>query len=266
MKEGSALSMTAEPRTPLTEPAAVPPESTPQRPAYRLRYRRIGPAIWLAHLDMMRTFERAVRRAGWPIAWSGGYNPRPQMTFALPISVGLATEDDYFDVVMETACEPLWLMRRLNDSLPQGLSVTACGRLPADKVERSLMSRVIAAEYRLTHPELPAAWQAVSRLSADQSLVVDKHSKGKIRQLDIRPLLLDVAIGQPDSLLIRVEAGSRSNLRPDLLLQALVRYGGLQEQSAADSEMTRVRLWLRPADPSEPPISPLDDLPELVEW
>lgn len=260
------MSMTAEPRTPLTEPAALPPETTQQLPAYRLRYRRIGPAIWLAHLDMMRTFERAVRRAGWPIAWSGGYNPRPQMTFALPISVGLATEDDYFDVVMETACEPLWLMRRLNDSLPQGLSVTACGRLPADKVESSLMSRVIAAEYRLTHPELPAAWQAVSRLSADQPLVVDKHSKGKIRQLDIRPLLLDVAIGQPDSLLIRVEAGSRSNLRPDLLLQALVRYGGLQEQSAADSEMTRVRLWLRPADPSEPPISPLDDLPELVEW
>lgn len=255
--------MTAVPQTPKADPQ--PAEKTAP-PAYRLRYRRVGPAIWLAHLDMMRTFERAVRRAGWPIAWSGGYNPRPQMTFALPISVGLATEDDYLDVVMEAPCAPDWLMERLNANLPQGLSVTACGRLPDDQVQSSLMSRVVAAQYRLSHAGLPAAWQMVSQLPSDQPLMVDKHSKGKIRSLDIRPLLIRVAVHEPDDLLIEVEAGSRSNLRPDLLLQALVRYGGLDQETADDTDMTRTRLWLRPADPADAPVSPLDDLPERVEW
>ncbi|MDD4745132.1 MAG: DUF2344 domain-containing protein, partial [Eubacteriales bacterium] len=52
-----------------------------------MAFSRREPAIWLAHLDMMRTFERSVRRAGIPVAYSAGYNPRPQLAFALPVGV-----------------------------------------------------------------------------------------------------------------------------------------------------------------------------------
>ncbi len=72
----------------------------------RLRFSRAEPAIWLAHLDLMRTFERAIRRADLPVAYSKGFNPRPQLAFALPIGVGLATNDDYVDVSLTRPIEP----------------------------------------------------------------------------------------------------------------------------------------------------------------
>src|SRR5665647_1069663 len=64
----------------------------------RFRFARSGSLSYVGHLDLMRTFERSLRRAGLPLLHSQGYNPRPMMVFALPLGVGISTTDDYLDV------------------------------------------------------------------------------------------------------------------------------------------------------------------------
>ncbi len=71
---------------------------------------------------------------------------------------------------------------------------------------------------------------------------VEKNSKGKMVSLDIRPLLLELTADGPDRLNVRVKAGSRENLRPDLLLAAMVKFGGLDPVAAADTAITRLHL------------------------
>lgn len=212
----------------------------------RLRFARREPAIWLAHLDMMRTFERSIRRAGLPVHWSQGYNPRPQMTFALPIGVGLATEVDYVDIQLIEPVDPQLVMDRLNPCLPMGFEILAAGPVESSKV--SLMSLVQAADYRLQSPGLAAAWR---RIPVTQPLIVDKFSKGRTLEVDIRPLILDLQVQSDEELVIRVKAGSSANLRPDLFLLALKVYGELPDLAAADCAVTRLGLLIESkTDPS----------------
>lgn len=217
----------------------------------RLRYSRHEPAIWLAHLDMMRTFERSVRRAGIPVAYSSGYNPRPRLAFALPIGVGLETEDDWLDVLLaeETAADPAQAAAwadALNRHLPAGLAILS-GALVAGGGP-SLMSLVTAADYRLQTSGLAAAVRQLEQQRVlDQDAagwIVEKNSKGKTVKTDIRPLILSVQVEEPDTAVLRVRAGSQQNLRPDLFLQHLVAACGLDKTAAADSRITRIRLWL----------------------
>ena len=104
---------------------------------YRLRFSRREPAIWLGHLDMMRTFERTVRRAGLPVTWSQGFNPRPHLEFALPIGVGLATDDDYVDVLLTELLDESALVKRLNASFPTGIQILEAKIVPVEASERA---------------------------------------------------------------------------------------------------------------------------------
>jgi len=217
----------------------------------RLQYSRHEPAIWLAHLDMMRTFERSVRRARIPVAYSSGYNPRPRLAFALPIGVGIETEDDWLDVQLaqETEADPVqaaaWTAA-LNRHLPAGLAILS-GTL-ADGGGPSLMSLVTAAQYRLQTNGLPAAVRQLQQQKVPEAdptgWLVEKNSKGKTVKTDIRPLILAVQPEEPDMAVLRVLAGSKQNLRPDLFLKYLVAACGLDKTAAADSRITRTRLWL----------------------
>jgi len=210
----------------------------------RLRFARSEPAVWLAHLDLMRTFERSIRRAGLPVAYSKGFNPRPHLAFALPIGTGLATRDDYVDIFLDEPVEPDELMNRLNACLPAGLSILAAR--PVSGTGPSLMSLIRAADYRLQGSGLSAAADQLLNLPADQPWLVEKEGKSGKSMVDIRPLLISLEQHGSDDLLIRVKAGSQENLRPDLFLKALVSLAGLDPLVAADAAITREQLLIKP--------------------
>ncbi len=227
----------------------------PGRLILRLRFSRSGPAVWLAHLDLMRTFERAVKRADLPVQWSGGYNPRPDLVFALPIGVGLETCADYVDIGLlpEADINADSLAERLRASLPGGIAILAAQLRPVERV--SIMARIICADYLLEAPGLAAAAEKALELA---ELVVDKPSKGKTRRLNIRPLILQVMLDSPDSVRLRVKAGSSENLRPDLFLAALTEYGSLDATAAADARLIRTGLYLKSDEEANGPVDPQD--------
>lgn len=219
------------------------------RHLYRLRFARTDAAIWLGHLDMMRTFERSLRRAKLPVTYSGGFNPRPELVFALPAAVGIATEHDYLDVPLAIPHDPVDIVDRLNTALPPGISVSEAWALPEGS--KNMMGLVREADYRL---EFKGAAATAACLTEAASLSVTKISKGKERDVDLRPLIIHAIAGiHTDALLVRCLAGSANNLRMDNLCDALVQYCGIDRQIIDDAYLVREELYILQDGKVKPP-------------
>lgn len=184
-----------------------------------MHFARQGSAVWIAHLDLMRTFERAALRAALPVVWSEGYNPRPELEFALPIGVGIEARMDPMRIGLETKTDDL--DRRLNAVLPAGLSIVRA--TPLQSGPKSLMSRVYAAEYEIC---LNGIDRLLPVLSEADPLVVMKHGKRGSREIDLRPGIRSHRSSGDRCLTVLVDAGSKRNIRPDLLLTALSERAG----------------------------------------
>ncbi len=208
-----------------------------------LSFSREGAVAWIAHLDLMRSFERAFRRAGLPLRWSQGFNPRPSLVFALPLGVGLECEADLLEIEL---CEKIpveSLPEKLNAQLPPGLRITkACLPEPHTK---SLMNLVEEAVYRFSARGAGLAWKKLAeKAEAGEEILVERKSKGKIRQLALFPLILGWEVLSDDEFRLRVKAGSRENLRPDLCLQALKNQSFISSDDADDARIIREKLIL----------------------
>ena len=207
----------------------------------RIRFARTGSLAYVGHLDMMRAFERAIRRTELPLLHSQGYNPRPMLVFALPIGVGIHTTDDYVDIAMSRPVEPREVMEQLASKLPPDLSVLSVASLPESV--GSIMAAVSAASYEL---ESPGIVNAAKQLLDHKEIVIEKPSKGKMRTLDIRPLIHEVNTPDPtdpDRVEILVRAGSKENLRPDLFLSALVTCENYSLIASKNTKITRTGLF-----------------------
>ncbi|MDI9470314.1 MAG: TIGR03960 family B12-binding radical SAM protein [Bacillota bacterium] len=225
------------------EPLQSPPSERPGGHWYRLIYARRGDAIWLSHLDMLRSFERALRRADLPLAHSQGFNPRPQLVFALPAPVSIEVAADIVDIELSQPITAAWLRTRLAPVLAEGLELVDVWRLAAPS--RGLMAAVKAADYEISFPG--AASLAGPLLDAGQ-LPVEKRSKRRGTVIsDIRPLILKVRAMAPDTLELRLAAGSEQNLRPDTLLDALVQHLNANPTDVLGARILRRRLLTDPA-------------------
>ena len=205
----------------------------------RTRFTRRGPLSFIGHLDLMKVIERAVRRADLPILHTQGYNPRPVMVFALPLGVGIDTTGDYVDVAMSVPREADEFLDRIRPQLPQGLEFISARQIGEPK--DSIMSIVSAAAYSL---EAPGITQKILDLFSLEKVETQKKSKGKIKTVDIRPLMIKpLTTSTPDRADIMVYAGSEKNLRPDVLLAALCEQTGYGKDKADECIVTRTALY-----------------------
>lgn len=202
-------------------------------------FERKGALSYIGHLDLKAVFERALRRAELPLLYTQGFNPRPMLEFALPLGVGIDTEGDWVDVVMQVPVDPDEYVRRINEELPAGCRVICAVSL--DEPKKSLMSVVTCAEYRI---EAPGITDALLKLFAQESVETTKKSKGREIKVDIRPLLIKpLTSSKPDAAEYMCYAGSQQNLRPDVLLKALCETVGYDEAEASEARITRLALY-----------------------
>lgn len=208
-----------------------------------LFYERRDAAAWLAHLDMMRLFERSFNRAAWPLSWTeDAFNPRPEIVFALPVGLGIETRRDPLEVKLVLpgqAFLPDQALKRLNESFPAGVKVV-------DWAERepgspSLMAAVTAARYRIEAEGIGAAF---SRTFSGGPVELVRQRKKKQVTVDLAPRLLSYESCGPDCVSLVGGAGSTGHLRLDLLLEALVLYGGLSEEAASGARLVRLAVFL----------------------
>lgn len=216
---------------------------------YRVCFGRSGAAIWLGHLDMMRTFERSLSRARLPVSYSRGFNPRPELVFALPAGVGIETINDYLDISLTAPEDESQLVDRLNQSLPADIRVRDGWQLKTKT--KNMMGLVKEADYLL---EFPGAADLAARLMSAGALEVERTAKGKTRAIDLRPLLIEAKPGeQADQLRVRCYAGSARNLRMDSLCDALHLYFDVPRAIVDDARLVREELYIQHGDKIEPP-------------
>jgi len=158
----------------------------------RLRYTKAGKVRWTSHRDLARMFERAFRRTQLPVAYSGGFAPRPKVSFGLALPTGAESEAEYLDLelVEGTTVALAALPARLSEALPVGIEVSAAAAI--DDRAPSLQEAVSSCGWRLGisgagHDEL---CEKVAGVIAAPSLVVTRKRKGKVVTDDIRPGIL----------------------------------------------------------------------------
>ena len=202
----------------------------------RIKFTRGEEVKFISHLDLMKVFERAIRRSGLPIAYSQGFNPHPQMVFGLPLSVGVTSDGEYADFELAREMKPEQFMEELNSSLPEAIRITAAGE---KHIKANIMASILGADYSLgiflnEMLSLETAAEKLEMLMKMDCIKVLKEGKGIAKEIDIRPMILDarleemkqVPFGYEDfkaafTVLARFKAGSNANLRPELFVRAL---------------------------------------------
>lgn len=159
----------------------------------RLLFEKTGNAVWISHLDLMRLFQRAFKRAGLPLTHTQGFNPRPSVSIALPLSVGVESVCELLDFTLDgetVDCKEI--CRRLNETLVPGVRVREVYDTGRKLKELSFLDCAVNLEY---DNGIPADAQARLReLFAADSLIVPKKGKNGIQDQDIIPLIKQLEI------------------------------------------------------------------------
>lgn len=194
----------------------------------RLRYAKRGRLRFASHRDFQRAFERALRRAGVPMAYSAGFSPHPKISYANAAPTGTASEAEYLEIGLSAICDPEDLRSRIDAALPPGLDIVdaVVARTP-DFVER-----LQASLWRIELPGLSPgdAQQPLATLLASSEVVVERLTKNGMRSFDVRGALVDAHLmpSEPDgegaapcAILAVVLRQATPAVRPDDVLAAL---------------------------------------------
>lgn len=193
----------------------------------RVLFEKKGNAVWISHLDLMRLFQRAFKRAGLPLTHTQGYNPRPSVSIALPLSVGVESSCELLDFELDGDKVANRIVRgKLNDYLIPGIRVLKVYD-NAQKIKHlALLDTLVTFEYDKGVPS-----DAVSRIEAlfgQEEVFVEKKTKsGDIQDQNIIPMIKAIEVGQPDGNTVQLRARvccQNPTLNPMQLYGAVVRH------------------------------------------
>lgn len=182
---------------------------------------------FVGHLDIMRYFQKAIRRADIDIAYSGGFSPHQIMSFAAPLGVGITSDGEYLDIEVHTTKSSKESIERLNQVSVDGIAVTSYQKLKDSS--KTAMSLVAAADYSLSfrEPIDVQNWQNLLLEFYDQpSIWIMKKTKKSEKELDIKPLIYDLQI-EKEEITMRLSTGSVDNIKPELVMEAFYQNLGL---------------------------------------
>jgi len=179
---------------------------------------------FVSHLGFMRAFERAVRRARIPVAYSGGYHPHPRISFATALGVGMTSEAEYLDMELDEAAlghlSTRDVLERLRLAAPPGMPVIA---VCAADGRPTLASRIEWASYRVgVHDDVRHKLKdAVLEFVSSDSAIAEVNTKSGQRRADIRPLVREICWSSGGALECTLACGGRAHLRPQDLIAHL---------------------------------------------
>ena len=191
----------------------------------RIKFRKYGVMKFIGHLDVMRFFQKVMRRADIPIAFSGGFSPHMIMSFANPLGVGVTSDGEYFDIELTEEIDMQAAVDRMNETVVEGIEIVNMVPISDDKKQTG-MSIVAAADYlsSLKNGEFPDDWKEKAECFMSQpSISIVKKTKKSEKEVDIKPMIYKFEV-RDDSVYMLVATGSVENLKPELVMEALCQY------------------------------------------
>ena len=199
----------------------------------RIKFRKYGVMKFIGHLDMMRYFQKAMRRAEIDIAYSEGFSPHQIMSFAAPLGVGITSDGEYLDIEVHSTRSSIESVKALNDTMVEGVEIVSYRMLPEHA--KTAMSIVAAADYNVfykdkgncpfTLDELKGKVKAFYENAPE--ILVTKKTKKSEKVMDLKQLVYDFKVEgteEAPEFYINLCTGSSDNLKPELVLESLFGY------------------------------------------
>lgn len=209
----------------------------------RIKFAKYGTMKFIGHLDMMRFFQKAIRRAGIDIKYSEGFSPHQIMSFAAPLGVGLESFGEYLDIEVNSMTTADEMKAALNQAMVEGVEVLSVGVLP-DTVKNAMAS-VAAASYRLHSKEgdfgIPNLEETVKAFYAQESILYTKETKKSVIELDLKQGIYEIA-AQESSIRMLVNASSSGNIKPSMVFEKLCEFAGAEIPASA-YQVTRLETY-----------------------
>lgn len=191
----------------------------------RIKFRKFGAMKFIGHLDIMRFFQKMMRRAEIPIAFTGGFSPHMIMSFANPLGVGVTSDGEYFDIELTEEIDMSAAVKRMNQTSVEGIEIVNMVPI-SDEKKRTGMTIVAAADYLSTikNGVFPGGWQQKAEGFMNQStIIISKKTKKSEKEVDIKPMIYQFEI-RGESVFMKVATGSVENLKPEVVMQAFAQY------------------------------------------
>ncbi len=207
----------------------------------RIKFCKHGAIRYIGHLDVMRYFQKAVRRAGIDIKYSGGMSPHQIMSFAQPLGVGYESDGEYLDIEVNSSLSSEESVEKLNAVMSEGITVMEYKELPEQA--KNAMSCITAADYHVgIRKEYIPQFDIQSILTEfmkQEQILIQKKSKRGEREIDLKPYLYQIYIHQPQQfddfiekdtpvLFMQLSAGSELNIKPRLVMEAIYESAGME--------------------------------------
>jgi radical SAM-linked protein len=187
----------------------------------RLRFSKTGRAVYISHLDLMRTMQRSFLRAGYQLKYSEGFNPHAQISIALPLSVGTGSLCELMDFRLEGEPGLDDMPERLTAKMPEG--VRALEAYEAERKVAQIKWLAVEGVFEYDERPLPEMAERLGDFYAQEAIVINKRTKRGEGESDIRPAIKEISFS-PEAGCVRVKAvvsAQEPTLNPELLWDAL---------------------------------------------
>ena len=206
----------------------------------RIKFRKFGVMKFIGHLDIMRYFQKVMRRADIPIAFTQGFSPHMIMSFAQPLGVGVTSDAEYFDIELTEPISSKRAIEKMNKANVEGIEIVSFVEIPDDK-KCSGMTIVAAAEYAVSllasnktsdiTCEITDEWkEKLQAFMAQPEIRILKQTKRSEKEVDIKPMIYDMEVCD-NKICMFLATGSEQNLKPDLVMKAFHEFAGESEDT-----------------------------------
>lgn len=233
----------------------------------RIKYAKTGVLKYIGHLDLMRFFQKAVKRADFDIAYSQGYSPHQLMSFAAPLALGVTSEGEYFDAQFNSLIPSDEFVRKFNEQMVDGVYVKDVILLP-EKAKKA-MSIVAASDYVITFKseddldftddnktekrkvsgiadKKKKILEVVPYLLEKETIEVFRKTKKNEKVEDIKKGIYKLEV-RKDNIYMFLATGSEYNLKPESVLEALCNEAGV-EYNKFDYHIHRIETYYKNED------------------
>ena len=202
----------------------------------RIKFRKYGVMKFIGHLDIMRYFQKCMRRGNIDIAYSEGFSPHQIMSFAAPLGVDITSDGEYLDIEVNSTKSSEESLKDLNNVMVEGIEITSYRKLGDS--DKKAMSLVAAADYELhikenyEVPEVDFEAALEEFYHKPSEILITKQTKKSEKVMDLKKLVYDFKIRRDEKnrpvFYLHVCTGSTDNLKPELVLTSLYEYLGLE--------------------------------------
>lgn len=191
----------------------------------RIKFSKHGQMKFIGHLDIMRYFQKVMRRANVDICYSEGFSPHQKMSFAAPLGVGLTSNGEYFDIEVNSSDSSQEMIKRINDANVEGIQILSFNKLPEDA--KNCMAIISGADYTALDINKYIPQEDIEHYMSREEIIVLKKTKKSEKEIDIKPMIKELYLSDR-GLFMKVSQGSAANLKPDLVVESLFKYVGAE--------------------------------------